>query len=56
MAGEGRNVEHVAEANDLTHTAVAQKRKRKPAQKAQQLDSAEGQAVEANKRSRRKRM
>jgi len=56
VAGEGRNVEHVAEANDLTHTAVALTRKRKPAQKAQQLGSAEGQAVEASKRSRRKRL
>ncbi|DBA87633.1 TPA: hypothetical protein ACH3X1_004646 [Trebouxia sp. C0004] len=55
-AGEGRNVEHVAEANDLTHTAVALTRKRKPAQKAQQLVSAEGQAVEATKRSRRKQL
>lgn len=56
VAGEGRNVEHVAEANDLTHTAVALTRKRKPAQKAQQLGNAEGQAIEATKRSRRKRV
>ena len=27
-AGEGRNVEHVAEADDLTHTADTKKRKK----------------------------
>ena len=35
-AGEGRNVEHVAEANDMTHAAAdTKKRRRKPAQQAE---------------------
>ena len=52
-AGEGRNVEHVAEANDITHAAVgSRKRGRKPVQKAEAKHDGE---AEQSKRTTRKR-
>ena len=54
-AGEGCNVEHVAEANNLTHAPAPKKRKRQSAQMAQQPGVTKPTAVDAPKRSRKKR-
>ena len=53
-AGEGRNVEHVAEANDMTHaTSNSKKRRRKTAQKAEatQQVQAEGRRTTRSRKA-----
>ena len=49
-AGEGRNVEHLAEANDVTHPIDSKKRKKAGSRQKQTTEPAQ-----AEKRSRRHR-
>ena len=51
-AGEGRNVEHVAEADDMTHTADTKKRK-KTSSKQRPGQAALPETSQTTKRSRR---
>lgn len=52
-AGEGRNVEHVAEADDVTHTADTKKRKSSSSKQKASLAGVP-EAPQATKRSRRR--
>lgn len=50
-AGEGRNVEHVAEANDMTHAAAdSKKRRRKPAQRAEATQQVQAEGRRTTRR------
>lgn len=53
-AGEGRNVEHVAEADDMTHAAADTKKRKKTSSKPKTEQPALLESNKATKRSRRR--